>query len=152
MIKGYKCFNKNLINRYGFQFEVGGIYSVNGEVKYGNNGNGFHMCVNLEDTLRFFDGFNGEIDICKVIGFGKCILSIDTHYDYYDMYSVEKLQIIKKLSREEIIKIGLNLPEYRVTRFIQGLKLMEEEIELFKTKFANSKSVLEVISYYKKVI
>lgn len=70
MITGYKCFNKDLINRYGMQFEVGKIYSVNGNISFGNNGNDFHMCVRLEDTLRYFDSFTQEIDICEVIGYG----------------------------------------------------------------------------------
>ena len=48
MIKGYKCFNKGLINRYGKKFEVGKIYHQDGDIKFGINGNGFHMCSNLE--------------------------------------------------------------------------------------------------------
>ena len=89
MIKGYKCFNKNLINRYGIPFEVGKTYKVDGNISFGNNGNGFHMCVNLEDTLRYFDGFNTEIDICEVIGDGNFVLFEDNYYGYYDMYSFE---------------------------------------------------------------
>ena len=150
MIKGYKCFNKNLINRYGIPFEIGKIYSTNGEIKFGNNGNGFHMCVNLEDTLRYFDGFHDEIDICEVIGFGQYIMFEDYFYDYYDMYSFEKIQIIKKLSREEIIELMLNTHEYRVIRFIQGYKLTQNEILLFKNKFANNISILNAISYYQE--
>lgn len=150
MIKGHKCFNKNLVNRYGILFEIGKIYSVTGEIKFGNNGNGFHMCTNLEDTLRYFDGFNDEIDICEVIGFGKFIMFEDTYYDYHDMFSVEKIQITKKLSREEIIEKMLNSHEIRVIRFIQGYKLTLEEIELFKQKFNNSINVINAISYYQE--
>ena len=150
MIKGYKCFNKNLINRYGMSFEVGMTYSVDGDVRFGNNGNGFHMCTNLEDTLRYFDGFNTEIDICEVIGSGNFVLFEDNYYGYYDMYSVEKIRIIKKLSREEIINIILNSYEFKVIRFIQGYKLLPEELELLKIKFANNISIMNAISYYQE--
>ena len=54
---GYKCFNENLTNRYNTKFEIGKIYHVNGNIKFGNNGNGFHICKNLEDTLRYFNSF-----------------------------------------------------------------------------------------------
>lgn len=150
MIKGYKCFNKNLINRYGMPFEVGKTYSVDGDIQFGNNGNGFHMCVNLEDTLRYFDGFNTEIDICEVMGDGNFVLFEDNYYGYYDMYSVEKIHIIKKLSRNEIIEMLLNSYEFKVIRFIQGYKLLPEELELFKIKFANNISIIKAISYYQE--
>lgn len=150
MIKGYKCFNKNLINRYGIPFEVGKTYSASGDISFGNNGNGFHMCLNLEDTLRYFDGFNSEIDICEVIGDGNFVLFEDNYYGYYDMYSVEKIQIIKKLSREEIIDKMLNSIEFRVIRFIQGYKLSPFELQLFKDRFANNISILNAISYYQE--
>ena len=150
MIKGYKCFNKNLVNRYGIPFEVGNTYSVIGDIKFGNNGNGFHMCTNLEDTLRYFNGFLDEVDICEVIGFGDFVIFEDNYYEYYDMYSVEKIQIIKKLSREEIINLMINKHEFRVIRFIQGYRLTSEEIELFKNKFVNNISVLNALKYYQE--
>ncbi len=58
---GYKCFNSDLTNRYGSKFEVGKTYHAKGDIKFGNNGNGFHMCKNMEDTLRYFDAFNDNV-------------------------------------------------------------------------------------------
>ena len=43
-IIGYKAFDKGLINRYGTKFEVGKIYIAEGAIKFGNQGNGFHLC------------------------------------------------------------------------------------------------------------
>ena len=146
MIKGYKCFNKNLINRYGMSFEVGMTYSVDGDIRFGNNGNGFHMCTNLEDTLRYFDGFN--LKLCP--NCNSELLFEDNYYGYYDMYSVEKIKIIKRLSREEIINIILSSYEFKVIRFIQGYKLLPQELELFKIKFANNTSIMNAISYYQE--
>ena len=70
MIIGYKCFNKGLTNRYGYKFEVGKEYIRTGEIKFGNNGNGFHFCKNIEDTFRYFNAMEEEVEICLVIGHG----------------------------------------------------------------------------------
>ena len=148
MIFGYKCFNKGLTNRYGYKFEVGKEYIRTGEIKFGNNGNGFHFCKNIEDTFRYFNAMEEEIEVCLVIGDGACEKYEDTYNEYYDLYSVEKLKIVKVLTREEIINIGINLDEIRVKRFIQGFKLNSQEIELFKDKFQNNISVINVILYY----
>lgn len=150
MILGYKCFNKDLTNRYGQRFEVGKTYHITGNITFGNTGNGFHICSNLEDTLRYFDTFNEEVCICEVKGTGTNIVYNDEYNGYYDMYAVESLTIIRILNREEIINIGLNLNQIRVFRFIQGYKLTKEEINLFKNKFINYSSVLKAIAYYQE--
>lgn len=149
-ITGYKCFNKDLTNSYGMQFSVGKIYIASGVIKFGKNSNGFHMCKNIEDTFRYFDAINNEVSVCKVIGSGEIIKCEDEYYGYYDMYSVEQLKIIKKLNRKEIIDIGLNLNYLRVKRFIQGIKLTQEEINIFKEKFVNNIDVLDTIEYYQE--
>lgn len=147
-IKGYKCFNKNLINRYGKKFEVGKIYISSGVLKFGNNG--FHMCKNIEDTFRYFDAFNNDVDVCLVSGSGKIIEYSDEYYGYYDMYCVEKIKIIDNLSREEIINIGLDLNKERVKRFVSLFRLTNDEIFLFKEKFEKYVEVLDAISYYQE--
>ena len=47
-IIGYKCFNKDLTNRYGRKMNVGEKYTANGAVNFGNVGHGFHFCKNIE--------------------------------------------------------------------------------------------------------
>lgn len=150
MILGYKCFKKDLTNRYGTQFEVGKTYQISGQIKFGNNGNGFHLCTNLEDTFRYFDTFSEDVCICEVKGLGENIIYNDEYYGYYDMYAVEKIEIIRIISREEIIKLGLNLIDIRAIRFIQGYKLTNEEINLFKEKFKNFPNILKAIAYYQE--
>lgn len=149
-IKGYKCFNKNLVNRYGKEFAVGQIYIARGILKYGNDGNGFHLCKNIEDTFRFFDTSKKDICICEVIGSGKMLEREDCENEYFDMYCVEKLEIIKQLTREEIISTGLALNQYRVKRFISTLSLTPKEIELFKQKFYDDGDILDAIAYYQE--
>lgn len=147
-VLGYKIFNNNFTNRYGIKFKVGKIYIAQGEIKFGNNGNGFHMCKNIEDTFRYFDALNKDVKICEVKGSGEIDESFDDYNEYYDIYSVEKLEILKLLTRKEIIDIGYNLNELRAERFVSGFRLTKEEIEKFKEKFYNSQRVLDTIEYY----
>ena len=89
-------------NHYGKKFEVGKIYIAPGIIKFGTNGNGFHMCRNMEDTFRYFDTEN--MTVCKVIGSGEMDEGFDHYYGFYEMYAVKRLKILKELSRLEIIE------------------------------------------------
>jgi len=149
-IKGFKCFDKNLVNHYGAQFKVGTLYLAEGAIKFGLHGNGFHMCKNLEDTLRYYDAMKEEVKICEVVGSGEIAEYCDDYYGYYDMYAVSDLLITKELTREEIIQIGLGLNEVKVCRFLSLYKLSEEEIALFKKKFEKNLLVQQVIEYYQE--
>ena len=148
MIKGFKCFNQGLITNYNEKLNVNKIYFAKDEIKYSKNG--YHMCVNLEDTLRFFNSFSNPVDIAKVIGFGKTDRYDDEYNDFYEMYAVEFLEIIKVLSREEIIEYAKKLPDYRLIRFISLYKLTDEEIILFKKLFCNNNDILNTILYYQE--
>lgn len=147
-IVGYKAFNEDFTNRYGIKFEIGKIYISSGAIKFGTNGNGFHMCKNMEDTFRYFDTRN--ITVCKVIGSGQITEGIDEYNGFYQMYSVEKLKVVKELSRLEIIEQGLILDEFRAERFVSLFTLTDEEIVLFKEKFKESIRVLNAIAYYQE--
>ena len=150
-IIGYKAFNKDLTNRYGQKFEVGKIYIAPGIIKFGRNGNGFHLCENIEDTFKYFDPL--DMTICKVIGSGKIVESKsieNEYYDFYKMYAVEKIEILKELSRLEILEEGLKLSGVRAERFVSLFQLTPEEIKLFREKFKNETKVLDAISYYQE--
>ena len=153
MLVGYKCFNDDLTNNYGFQFEIGKIYSVEGEIRAGLNGNGYHMCKNIEDTFRYYGGINNDkIVVCEVVGDGKIVSFSDEYYGYYEMYSVEKIEIVRKLERSEIIEMALNFNEIRIIRFIQTFKLFPCEVMLFQKKFERYFNVLKAIDYYQNGI
>lgn len=143
---GYKSFNADMTNRYGMKFEVGKIYKVDGPIKFGNDGNGFHICKNMEDTFRYFDSTN--IAVCEVNGFGKKKLYEDEYYGFYEMYSFEKIEILKLLKRREILDYMLKTNPERVARFIQLFKLYDDEIEMFKKRYNGSEKVLFYIDYY----
>lgn len=147
-ISGYKCFNKGLTNRYGKAFELGVVYSCSEKLKFGNDGHGFHMCRNLEDTLRYFDTFNNEVDICQVKCFGNLASCDDDYNEFYNMYATEHIIIEKILSREEIIAYALKLKEYRLKRFISLYKLTKTEQELLKIANNFDETLLKYIAYY----
>lgn len=147
-VVGYKCFDQGLKNRYGKEFSIGKIYLTPGTIKFKENG--FHMCKNMEDIFRYFDALNNDVDVCLVRGSGTIDTYNDEYAGYYDMYCAERLEILKKLTRAEIINIGLNLNELRALRFVTSFKLTNEEIEIFKSKFKNKIDVIDAIKYYQE--
>ena len=102
---GYKCFNEDLTNRYGAEFKVGKTYHVSGNIKFGNDGNGFHMCKNMEDTLRYFDAFNGNVRICLVYGFGKSNKYNDEYNGFYDNDNILKCIKYYQENMEDVYKL-----------------------------------------------
>lgn len=147
-IRGYKAFNANLTNRYGVSFEEGKKYSVDGHAVFGNHGNGFHFCRRLEDTLRYFDAMDGEVLIAEVVGSGDMVEYSDEYYGYYDMYAATELEVLRVLSREDIIKKYLSVPSPRMVRFVQGFRLDPLEKELMRCYYSDDINVLNAISYY----
>lgn len=132
MIQGYKSFSLNKENNYGFKFEEGLTYHIDGDIVFGTKGNGFHFAKNIEDTLRYsIDNKQRDIVIAEVIGYGTIVEGSDEYYGYYDMYSVSDLKIVKFLTREEVLEIAINLSVYRMKRFVSLFKLNEDEINLF---------------------
>ena len=146
---GYKCFNKGLTNRNGQKFEIGKVYHCDGKIKYGNNGNGFHMALMLEDTLKYFDD---DIDIAYVKCYGEYDEVPDTmeniENDNYDLFAFEYMVIEKVLTREEIINHMLSAWEDSVIKFIVRFKLTEEEKELFREKFKTNFRIQKYMAYY----
>lgn len=153
-VKGYKAFNKDHTNRHGMIFESGKTYRAEGPISFGNNSlAGFHLCQNLEDTLRYFPAMKEEITIAQVTGRGDIVEYFDNYYDYYDMYAVEELTIEKFLTRREIIRKFLfdnDMYTDRVCRFTQRFKLTSDEIELFKLRYGTNIKIMDYIAYYQE--
>ncbi len=147
-ITGYKILNTNMTTRFGNKLEIGKIYIADGVIKFGKNG--FHFCKDIENTFRYMDAQKNEVAICTVVGSGKIEEGYDDYNEYYDMYAAQKIEILKRLTRKEIVTIGLNLPQYKAMRFIGGFHLTDKEIELFEQKFVKNKNVLDIINYYQK--
>lgn len=150
VVSGYKCFNEDFTNKYGIKFCVGKIYTLESLNKLGFNIKRFHLCKNMEDTFKYFDAYKKNVRICEVIGSGNIVTYADRYHGYYDMYSVEKLEIKKELSRDEIIDKGLSLDITKVARFIKGFRLNSDEIDLFKEKFKDNSDILTMIDDYQK--
>lgn len=148
MVYGYKCFNGDMSNRYGKKFIVGKRYKVDGNIKFGVNGNGFHMCKNIVDVFRYYDTGNDDFMLCEVIGSGKIVSYDDEYNGYYDMYCVEIIDIIRIIDRLEIINMVLEMNENSVIRFIQLFKLSDDEIKLFRDKFEDNIYIMLALDYY----
>ena len=149
-IKGYKVFSEDGVNRYGKVFEEGKKYHVDGSISFENNGNGIHFCKRMEDTFRYFDAMNGNVKVAEVIGSGDLVEFNDEYYGYYEMYAASDLEVLKFLSREEIIEHFLHGNNLSVCRFVSLFRLSDEEIVLFKTKYSDNSSILKAIAYYQE--
>jgi len=110
--------------------------------------NGFHMCKNMENCFRYFDSESCQLALVK--GLGNMICYDDEYNGYYDMYVCEGMEILKVLSRKEIIEMALDLYTYRIKNFLKTFKLSNEEIKIFKKVYKQDKEVLKFISYYQE--
>ena len=152
LIKGYKCFNHGLINRYGIEYELHKVYHANPPIRFGNNGNGFHMCKRLEDTLKYFDAKKTNVDLTEVTCFGaydEIPNTYENEYnDNYDMYAYEYMIINKILTRDEIIDYMFKTHEERIKKFLMYYKLTDEEIKLFRQTYNDNRNIEAYIDYY----
>jgi hypothetical protein len=133
-MRGYKALVDNLTNRYGFSYDIGKKYFLDGELKWRENG--FHFCLRPEDTLRYVDGFNDQIMFALVEGSGELVLYEDEYYGFYDMYAASEMTFLKIIPREEIFRMIIDSKvDFRVKRFASLIKLREEEINEILKKY-----------------
>ena len=154
-IKGYKAFDAAKNNRYGMPFEEGKDYHIDGDISFGNRGNGFHMCKHLSDVFRFFDPDN--VLVASVIGSGICAEGEyeDWSEPYYEMYAVSDIHIEKFLSREEIIELMANASTSDIIKFFATFKPTElEAIQILRGNRGKSdhERALAAFLYYFKGI
>ncbi len=151
-VHGYKAFDSNCCNRHGIYFEAGKTYSAIGNISFGVQSTaGFHMCKNMEDTFRYVDADEEEVEIAEVTGRGNIVARNDEYYGYFDMYAVEEITIERFLSRDEIINyflFGENVNEDRVCRMLQTFKIGAEEIEQFRERYGTNENIITYLEYY----
>ncbi len=141
-MRGFKVLNHDLSNRYGFVYEIGKKYILNGNLKWKENG--FHFCLRPEDTLRFVDGFNEEVCFAIVEGEGELILHEDEYYGFYDMYTSSEMTIIDIISREDIFNLLINSEnEYRIQRYASLIKLTNYEKEEILKRYPRLKFTID---------
>ena len=148
VISGFKCFYSGLVNAFGNKLELDKKYICNEPVKFKSNG--YHICTNLEDTLRFFDGVNKQVDICEVIGYPEYVKYDDEYYGYYDMYACQGLLLKRILTRDEIIKKADSMYNEAFKRFSRDYKLTAAELDYFKNKYRNNYDVTAHLMYFYK--
>lgn len=143
-IQGYKAFNKGLTNIWEKKFEVGKKYKVTDQYKDYS----YHFSDYLEDIFVFYK--DKDIEVCEVIGSGDIIENYNSYYDVTIIASSE-IEIIKVMSREEIINYFLSMTGYyskRIENFLIRFHLTNEEIKLFIDKFKNNEQIMDTIRYY----
>ena len=146
MINGFKAFNGNMSNNYNKVFYEGKDYYVDGEIKFGLKGNGYHFAKRIEDTFRYIND-KENISIAKVYSNGEVLSFDDEYYGYYDLYVSNHIHIEKVLKRNEIISEILKNGESALKRFIAtGFKLTNEEL-LALTPYINE-NVFKYIEFY----
>lgn len=154
-IKGYKGFSSDRKNQNNEEFEEGKIYTAKDEeLFFGENGNGFHFCKNLEDCFTYFSPEKGAI-YAEVTGMGNVKTKDDETTDSYGIYVSKSIRIDKFLTREEIIEHYLNeeksVPINGVIKFLRFYQLTEEELERFEKFYIKEYIIIETIAYYQKL-
>ena len=142
-VKGYKAFKGDLKNKYGEPFEMNVVYSKDPDkLKFGENGHGFHMTAKLADTFRFFNPCLDNV-YCEVIGFGKIVQQDDHLYDSDSMYAVEKIKIVKVLSREDIFQYVCQADEAEFRRCLALFPFTKDELEQLRLVVIQKGTVYE---------
>ena len=141
-MRGYKAFQEGLTNRYGYTYELGKKYVIDGELKWSENG--FHFCSRPEDTLRYINGFQDGYTITEVEGSGEITIHEDEYYGFYNMYVSSEMEILRIVPREEVFNMVIN--NFFATKRLIGLsKLTEYE----KEEILKKHPLLEdAINYY----
>ena len=141
-MRGYKVLTDDLTNRYGFTYEIGKTYLLNGILKWKKNG--FHFCKRPEDALRYVDGFNDKIDFALVEGSGEIVVHEDDYYEFYDMYASSEMTIIDVIDRRTIFNEIINSDDpIRVKRYVTLIRLEEYEKEEILKKYPYLKSTID---------
>ena len=146
---GYKAFTSDMLAMNDVKFSLNEPMHVDGIIKSGPiNGNGFHFCVNFEDTFRFVP-FDSDIILCEVMAYGTISKEYTDEYNgYYGIYSCSDMNIKRIISRKEIIQMASILPEYRLARFIQTYKLNYDELKIIREFVLNNYNLNNYVEYY----
>lgn len=150
-VKGYKSFNKDKTNNYGFEFQEGKIYSIDGQLIIGkgnNHCNGFHFAKNLSDVFRYVDAINDDVLVAEVTSHGNIRKYDDDYNGYFDLYVTSCIEINRFLTRDEITKIMLNSPDYNIIKFLMTYRLDEKEKNEFIRAFIGNYFILIHLLYY----
>lgn len=142
---GYKAFNKDLTNLWKKKFLIGEKYCVSPEHKEC----GYHFCPFLEDVFVFYNDSSNTV-VCEVKGTGNIIKYYNDVYDIL-VYASSEIELLKEISREEILDYYLSKNDYYVRRIVNFLirgKLSMEEVELFKRRFSDNNQIMDTIKYY----
>ena len=144
-VVGYKAFKGDFSNKYGAHFEIDGVYAKDpNTLKFGENGHGYHMALKLADTFRFFNPTADNV-YCQVLGFGEVVQQDDYLYDSDSMYVVEKIKILKVMSREDIFTYACQADVKELRRFLALFPFTKEELEILRDIVTRKEKVYQQV-------
>jgi len=148
---GYKVLDIEHKNRYGKEFVVNQNYHVDGDIRFGTNGLGYHFCLNFEDSLKYIERFTRDFTLARIKASGEIKESFDRYNGVYNIFVASDLEVIKFLTDEEIFCLGVNLCPDRVKRFLQLYPLTLEEKEKFKKEYKSvNLGVMQTFKFYQE--
>lgn len=129
MVEGYKATNRDMTCR-NFQYELGKKYTIEGEPEICYNG--FHFCLNLKDTFKYY-----HIDVSRFFKV-TCIVKrediLKFNSDKDDKLVAKEIEFIEEVSFEEM-KPYLKLPDCIIDQVEYNKYNKLGEYEYFKDKF-----------------
>lgn len=149
-INGFKAFEKGLKTRQGDILELDKMYQIEGTPIFSSCG--YHMCQNLEDTLRYFDP--QLIEICRAEGYPEYVEYYDDYTGSGKMYSCQKIVLTQILTPEEIIEEAKKMANFRFKKFAAFYPLTEEQKAYFTEMYINDFWVLGdlIYDFYDKTV
>ena len=92
-MKGYKALSMDMraVNGNGMQYEMGRLYSVEGDVIPCKNG--FHYCDSIEELNRYYNIVASRI--FEIEAYGEIL-------EYENKYAAKKIQLVRELTKQEI--------------------------------------------------
>ena len=148
---GYKVLDKDHKNRYGKEFVINQNYHVDGDIRFGTNGLGYHFCLNFEDSLKYTEKFTRDFTLARIKASGDIKESFDRYNGVFNIFVASDLEVLEFLTKEEIFSLGLDLCPDRVKRFLQLYPLTEEEKIIFKKEYKEvDLGVMKTFSFYQE--
>ena len=149
-MKGYKVLDKGLINQYGFKYEIGKVYNLDGELDYKSNG--FCFCEHPETTL-LFAGDKSNFDLTEVEALGNIVSGDDyfenRFYEITGLYATDRMRIKRLVPREELVSMVIESNNFeRMKTLNMYLRFTPEEIEAILKKYGQAfKPYIEFYQY-----
>ena len=145
---GYKTFNKDKTNRYGKEFNEGKHYHVDGDIlaAFGKEGNGFYFCTHIADTFRFFPN-DEDVKVGVINATGEIDSCVDDYNDY-EIFACSDMQLLRFLSREEVLQLIILDGRYSIEKAIKTYNLTNDEKDIILDNIRGDFQLINEVLWY----